>query len=213
MRELAGRAEALSGTLNAQPAGNLLWAACLFSTLRSPGQASRWVHVVAQRLASLGNAVCLNTDELRQVHQFFVCCSVEPSLCVEEIKDMGYLREACRAAFEGSRTAPLLSQQQVSERLRHMGLSVKDEVFCPKSGYSIDMIVHDSGRVMEGERSSIAGMWAVEFDGPWHFLTSRAPNGATLLKRIWSCWATPSSACPTESGTSQARAQAIGSSR
>ncbi len=27
------------------------------------------------------------------------------------------------------------------------------------------------------------GTWAVEFDGPSHFLTSRAPTGATLLKR------------------------------
>ena len=27
------------------------------------------------------------------------------------------------------------------------------------------------------------GTWAVEFDGPTHFLTSRAPTGATLLKR------------------------------
>jgi hypothetical protein len=54
------------------------------------------------------------------------------------------------------------TQQQVSETLRHMGLSVEDEVCCPKTGYSIDMIVHDSGRVMGDERSSIAGMWAVD---------------------------------------------------
>jgi hypothetical protein len=67
---------------------------------------------------------------------------------------------------EGSWTAPSFSQQQVSERLRHMGLSVEDEVCCPKSGYSIDMIVHDSGRVMGDERSSIAGMWAVDLMVP-----------------------------------------------
>ena len=54
-----------------------------------------------------------------------------------------------------------------------MGMSVEDEVRCPKSGYSIDMLVHNSGR----------GTWAVEFDGPGHFLASRAPTGATLLKR------------------------------
>jgi hypothetical protein len=64
-----------------------------------------------------------------------------------------------------------------------VGLKVGDEVRCPKSGYSIDMIVHDSGRRMGGERSSSTGTWAVEFDGPSHFLTSRAPTGATLLKR------------------------------
>ena len=48
---------------------------------------------------------------------------------------------------------------------------------------SDSLCVHDSGRVIGGDRSSSAGVWAVEFDGPWHFLTSRAPNGATLLKR------------------------------
>ncbi len=63
-----------------------------------------------------------------------------------------------------------------------MGLSVKDEVRSPRSGYFIDVIV-DSGRGMGGERSSSAGTWAVGFDGSWHFLTSRAPTGATLLKR------------------------------
>jgi hypothetical protein len=43
-----------------------------------------------------------------------------------------------------------------------------------KSGYSIDQLVH--------EKSS-PGSWALEFDGPWHFLASGAPTGGTLLKR------------------------------
>ena len=64
-----------------------------------------------------------------------------------------------------------------------MGLSVEDEARCPKSGYSIEMIVYDSGRGMGGERSSSTRTWAVELDGPWHFLASGAPTGATLLKR------------------------------
>jgi hypothetical protein len=60
-----------------------------------------------------------------------------------------------------------------------MGLSVEDEVRCPKSGYSIDMIIKEK----PGEQNSRGKVWAVEFDGPWHFLASRAPTGATLLKR------------------------------
>ena len=102
---------------------------------------------------------------------------------MDSINDMWVLEETCRVAFECTKTVQSATQQQVSETLRHMGLSVEDEVRCPKSGYSIDMIVHDSGRVMGGERSSSTGTWAVEFDGPSHFLTSRAPTGATLLKR------------------------------
>ena len=110
---------------------------------------------------------------------------------MEVIKEMQSLKEACRSAFETSATSPSATQQQVSETLCHMGLWVEDEVRCPKSGYSIDMHVvafhpqaaDDSGRRMGGERSSSTGTWAVEFDGPSHFLTSRAPTGATLLKR------------------------------
>ena len=88
----------------------------------------------------------------------------------------------------------------------------EDEVRCPKSGYSIDMMVHDSGRENVGERSSSTSTWAVEFDGPSHFLTSRAPTGATLLKRRHlGLLGTPSSPCPTGSGKG-ARGQARGSS-
>ena len=36
---------------------------------------------------------------------------------------------------------------------------------------------------MGGERGRSTRTWAVEFDSPSHFLTSRAPSGATLLKR------------------------------
>jgi len=63
------------------------------------------------------------------------------------------LKEKCRSEFESIFTALSATQQQVSETLRHMGLSV-DEVRCPESGYSIDMLVHDSPLGMGGEISS-----------------------------------------------------------
>jgi hypothetical protein len=186
MRLLEGRAEALAGTFKAHDVANTLWAACVFSLLRPPGEGRRWVpalvQTVVQRLVSLGNSACFNTAELRQLHQFFVCCSVDPRFCVDANVGMRTLRETCRAAFEGERTAPSKTQQQVSETLRQMGLSVEDEVRCPSSGYSI-VYVHESCWGMGGERSSSTSTWAVEFDGPSHFLTSRAPTGATLLKR------------------------------
>jgi hypothetical protein len=104
---------------------------------------------------------------------------VEKRLGVEAINDMQSLKATCLLAFEGAQTTPSASQQQVSKTLRDMGLSVEDEVRCPKSGYSIDMRVLEIGC----ESSSKGKSWAVEFDGPSHFLTSRAPTGATLLKR------------------------------
>ena len=66
---------------------------------------------------------------------------------MEAVNDMCALKETCREAFECAKSAPSATQQQVSETLRHMGLSVKDEDRCPKSGYSIDMVVcrvHDN---------------------------------------------------------------------
>ena len=63
-----------------------------------------------------------------------------------------------------------------------MSLSVEDEFRCPKSGYSIDMRVHDM-RVNGKSSTGAAAGWAVEFDGPSHFLTCRLPVGGTLMKR------------------------------
>jgi hypothetical protein len=189
MRGLEGRAEALAGTFNAQDVANTLWAYCVFFLLRAFDAEFRWVDTVVQRLVSLDKPACFNSAQLCQLHQFFLTCSVEPRLVVdarlvvEAIKDIQSLKDTCRLAFEGAQTTPSATQQQVSETLRQMGLSVEDEVRCPKSGYSIDMLVHDSALEIGGERSSTGGLWAMEFDGPWHFLASGAPTGATLLKR------------------------------
>jgi hypothetical protein len=185
MRELEGRAEALAGTFNAQDVANTLWAACVFLLVFDLCQGRWCVHSFVPQLVSLGDAASFNTAQLRQVHQFFVGCSVEPRLCMEAVKDMWALKETCREAFECAKSAPSVTQRQVSETLRHMGLTVEDEARCLRSGYSIDMLVHvhDSGRGMGGERNNSKGTWAVEFDGPSHFLASGAPTGATLLKR------------------------------
>jgi len=66
-----------------------------------------------------------------------------------------------------------------------------DEARCPRSGYSIDMMVHtnhsadDSGMRMQQSCNTLkmSNGWAIEFDGPWHFLECSEPNGATLIKR------------------------------
>ena len=89
---------------------------------------------------------------------------------------------SCQAAFIGAPVHPSASQQQVSDTLRGMGLSVEDEFRCPKSGYSIDMRVHDM-RVNAKSSTGAAAGWAVEFDGPTHFLTCMLPVGGTLMKR------------------------------
>jgi len=183
MVKLAGRAEAVAATFDSQNVANTLWSVCVFSILHPTLEESRWVHTVAQRLVSLDKPALFTGAGLRQLHQFFLWSSLTGNQRVEAIDSMRSLKETCRSAFEGASAAPSTTQQQVSETLRRMGMSVQEEVRCPKSGYSMDMLVYESAPGMGGERSSRGGAWAVEFDGPSHFLASGAPTGATLLKR------------------------------
>ena len=80
--------------------------------------------------------------------------------------------------------SPSRSQLQVSQALRDgLGLRVEDEYRCPRSGYSIDMLVSDAPPSAASAGAPGGGRcWAVEFDGPGHFLACGSPTGATLLK-------------------------------
>jgi hypothetical protein len=62
------------------------------------------------------------------------------------------LKKACRSASESTKPAQSATQQEVSKTLRQLGLWVEDEALCPKSGYSIDMLVHVHD-------SSLGGQW------------------------------------------------------
>ena len=70
-------------------------------------------------------------------------------------------------------------QKDVREALQRMELAVEEEYRCPKSGYSIDIRVRKSS----AHGSSEAEGWAVEVDGPSHFLSCKSPMGKTLIKR------------------------------
>jgi hypothetical protein len=143
----AGVMRGLEGMFTAQNVTITLWAACVFPPFRSPAEGIRWVRecvlfigtqfnnnsvtstpqwirqpeaawfTVARRLVSLDKPGRSNTAQLCQLHQFFVWCGVEPTLGVEAINDMQSLKEACRSAFEGTKTAPSATKQQVSETL------------------------------------------------------------------------------------------------
>jgi hypothetical protein len=68
-----------------------------------------------------------------------------------------------------------------AKRRFRLSLHALEEVAL-RTRYS-DMIVHGSSWGMRGEGSSSEGTWTVMLDGPSHFFTSKAPTGATLLKR------------------------------
>ena len=125
-------------------------------------------------------------QSLRQLHQVFISCDIIGGLHADLAVSVQTMKEklgpSCQAAFIRGPVHPSASQQQVSDTLRGMSLSVEDEFRCPKSGYSIDMRVHDMHVIGKSSTGAAAG-WAVEFDGPSHFLTCRLPVGGTLMKR------------------------------
>ncbi len=135
------------------------------------------------------SALDFHDDHLSQLHQFFIACDMQEALdlgmpvSVLALKDK--LGPSCKAAFIGHPIKESATQQQVSDILRGMGLSVEDEFRCPKSGYVIDMRVHKKDDMPETAKSSTGAAegWAVEFDGPSHFLTCRLPVGGTLMKQ------------------------------
>ena len=118
------------------------------------------------------------------MHQFLVACDVEEGVRARMPDSFVALKERlgpkCQACFVATPTQASESQEEVSAILRGIGLSVENEFRCPKSGYSIDMRVQDRG--LEGSSGCGAG-WAVEFDGPSHFLGCKSATGATLIKR------------------------------
>jgi hypothetical protein len=89
------------------------------------------------------------------------------SVSVQTLKEI--FGPSCQAAFIRGPVHPSASQQQVSDTLQGMRLSVEDEFRCPKSGYSIDMRVHV--RLNQKSSTGATAGWAVEFDGPSHFFT------------------------------------------
>ena len=126
-----------------------------------------------------------NGTDRCQLHQVFLSCSLDAQLreslpeSILSLKDR--LGDACRAAFvkAGAQVTESKFQTDVSQALERMGLAVEKEYRVPKSGYSIDIRV----RKISAQASSEAQGWAVEVDGPSHFLSCKSPTGATLIKR------------------------------
>jgi hypothetical protein len=181
---LEGRLRAVAGESTPQEIANTLWAACFFA-IDSP-------QVLGGLLAAFGDSLLPSADlsqfderGLCQLHQVFLMCSLDADVrgslpeSIRRLKDR--LGDACRAAFVESSDYVTESrlQKDVSQAMQRMELVVEEEYRCPKSGYSIDIRVRKSS----AHGSSEAEGWAVEVDGPYHFLSCKSPNGATLIKQ------------------------------
>jgi hypothetical protein len=96
--------------------------------------------------------------------------------------------EECLQAFSGEAGHLSRLQREVAWALRGAlpELEIQEEYRDARSGYSIDVLVRrlPAGGSTGGAVGEPAGDWAVEVDGPTHFLgDGRTPRGSTLLKR------------------------------
>ena len=184
---LEGRVEEVVREYNAQGVEITLWA---YATMgREPGE----------RVMGLleGHAVFLKSQFSRdhriglvQLHQCMLSFSLQHSSDESQRANLLQLRNAfgsaCRDEFFKLRVSPSETQKVVCRALCRMGLIVVEEARCPRSGYSIDMLAREPcpSAGAHGELpAKAAAEWAVEFDGPQHFLKSGSPTGSTLLKR------------------------------
>jgi hypothetical protein len=183
---MAKRVEDLAGAgyFTAQEVATTLWSACVLS---SDEQGPCVLAPVATALATRCCALNDSLDEigLRQLHQVLVSCRLDDSLrsrMPSEFLDVAEsLAPACREAFLKPATRASPAQLRLQDALCGMGLAVEAEARCPESGYSIDVLARGTAEFVASPSSNHT--WAVEFDGPSHFLACGAPKGATLIKQ------------------------------
>jgi len=153
----------VKGDLNPHDLANTLWAAC-FLSIQSLYVASRLTHALEPQIATLTARASLDLRAQCQLHQFFEACEVDEAMgagipaSILALKDT--MGPACRAAFEQQATQASASQQQVSKALRRMRLSVEEEARCPRSGYSLDMLVHHTPVLGQTDTSTTVGRGA-----------------------------------------------------
>jgi hypothetical protein len=172
---------------NSQAVANTLWAYAMMG--RKPGERALGALEARAMVAFVGD---FSIQERCQLHQYLLSCALDEGVRSPAGGTSQQLREAfesaCRQAFAAAATSPSESQQRVSQALRKgLVLRVQDEYRCPKSGYSIDMLVSDAHARPSGTSAGTCTTggdcsWVVEFDGPSHFLACGSPTGATLLK-------------------------------
>jgi hypothetical protein len=181
--ELEKQTERLAHEFNSQDIANTLWTMFFFS-IHNPDLGCRFFCALSSKLLVL-DASCFEGQELSQMHQIFTSCDLEEGVRARMPDSFVALKDklgpACKAAFVAQCIKASASQEQVSDALRGMGMWVEDEFRCTKSGYSFDMRVW--GNISQDVAKTFGAGWAVEFDGPSHFLACRAATGATLMKR------------------------------
>jgi len=169
-----------------QEVANLLWASsCLELSL----PAGLFDAMTARCLALRSDFAISNK---LQLHQWILSCEVDglADAGATPRQALGNLAPECKRAFGRVPTLPSHLQRVVAGALRRClstrpDLEVLEEFRDPRSAYSIDVLVRPRAAGPDGRAQPA---WAVEVDGPAHFLRSRpggehAPTGSTRLKR------------------------------
>ncbi|KAJ1486224.1 hypothetical protein T484DRAFT_1790559 [Baffinella frigidus] len=174
------RAIATAGEFNSQDVGNVLWALAVMGEVFT-GFPVALIDLFASHV--LESRDLLNLKEKAQLHQWLLSHELDlvsgaslPSSVARVKQEIG---EECLQAFTGQGSSESRLQRDVAAELKRVWSEVEmeEEYRDARSGYSIDVLVR---------RRSAAGSteWAVEVDGPSHFLAdARTPSGSTLLKR------------------------------
>jgi hypothetical protein len=186
------RATATVGEFNPQGVANVLWALAVMGESYLDGT----LDIFIDRSAAGVLDVChqLDVEGKSQLHQWLLSCDLGliagaslPSGVARVKEEMG---EACLQAFLGQGTRYSRLQRDVAAALRRVvsEVEIEEEYRDARSGYSIDVLVRRglaAGSTFGGgSLEEPAGDWAVEVDGPFHFLgDGRTPSGSTLLKR------------------------------
>jgi hypothetical protein len=177
---IQARATATAGDFKPQDVANVLWSLATMGQ-SSDGRLVVLIDCLASRVLEFRDQ--LSSQDKSQLHLWLLSYDLDAvsgtslSSGVARVKqEMG---EECLQAFCRQTTQESEFQQGVAAAVRSAlpEVEIEEEFRDARSGYSIDILVR---------RRSAAGStkWAVEVDGPTHFLQDGlTPNGSTLLKR------------------------------
>ncbi|KAJ1488554.1 hypothetical protein T484DRAFT_1782771 [Baffinella frigidus] len=177
------RATATVGEFNPQTVSNVLWALAVMGDSLD-GSLAVLVDLLAARILELRDQF---TDVGKlQLHQWLLSCELGLASGASLPKGVARVKQEmgaeCLETFSLQATRESQLQQEVAAAVRSAGLEVEieEEYRDARSGYSINVLV----RRLSAAGSTGGAEWAVEVDGPFHFLgDGKSPSGSTLLKR------------------------------
>ncbi|KAJ1488577.1 RAP domain-containing protein [Baffinella frigidus] len=185
------QATATAGEFDPQNVANVLWSLAVMDNIFNKDLTVLVDHLAARILVLRDQ---FSEAEKSQLHQWILACELGLASGASLPEGVALVKQTigvdCLEAFSGQATHESQLQREVAAAVRSTGLKVEieEEYRDARSGYSIDILVRrrsaagGTGRAKSEEEPFAE--WAVEVDGPSHFLGgSRTPSGNTLLKR------------------------------